>query len=202
MGYYIRVLGTSEMPGIDRLRERLQTDQLAVTIDLSDGTEDAWTQLVASHAGGTEICVIERNPVAPGELGTAELEELIDDVEGCEPASAVHWLQDFLPRVKAIYAFQILHAGAEQGGGWQAIHSLQGEIWGTTKGILQADGEGFSNESGHHILWQFSASAKGPWNLAVLGSDGNWVSFEMDLGNKSQREEFKAGKVPAGAQLL
>jgi hypothetical protein len=203
MGYYIRVLArTAEIPTATRLRERLRADQLAVNLEVSAGDEGAWIQIVASHAEGTEICVIERNPVVPGELGSAELKEFIEDIQGCVPVAAVEWLGEYLPRVKTIYAFQILHKGADQEGGWQAIHSLQGEIWAITRGILQADYEGFSNEEGYHILRQFSDRVNGLWNMAVRGPDGTWIPFEMDLANEKQREEFKAGKVPSGAELL
>jgi hypothetical protein len=139
--------------------------------------------------------------VIPGELGSDELKEFIEGIEGCEPVSAVGWLQEFLPRVKAIYAIQILH-GADHKDCWTTIHGLQGEIWNLTRGILQADGEGFGNEEGHHILWQFSNRVEGLFAMAVLGTDGNWIPFEMDLGNLEQRVDFKSGKVPRGAKLL
>jgi hypothetical protein len=203
MGYYVRVLAkTAEIPTVRRLRERLRTDQLAVNLEVSEGDGDAWIQIVASHADGTEICVIERNPVVPGELGSAELDEFIEEIQGCEPVRAVEWLREYLPSVKTIYAFQILHKGADQEGGWQAIHSLQGEIWTTTKGILQADYEGFSNEEGYHILWQFSDRVNGLFNMAVRGPEGTWIPFELDLANVKQREQFKAGKLPSGAKLF
>jgi hypothetical protein len=56
--------------------------------------------------------------------------------------------------------------------GWDAIHLVQSLLWSAADGILQADGEGFSNLDGYHILWQFSDSVKGPWNMAVLNDDG------------------------------
>ena len=65
---------------------------------------------------------------------------------------------------------------------------------------MQADREGFSNEDGYHILWQFSESAKGDWWMGVL-RDGSWTHFQMDLGNLKQRESFFQGLVPDGAKL-
>ena len=38
--------------------------------------------------------------------------------------------------------------------------------------ILQADGEGLSNEDGYHNLWQFPEDAAGAWNMAVLDATG------------------------------
>ncbi|HEV8038343.1 MAG TPA: hypothetical protein VGP62_05725, partial [Bryobacteraceae bacterium] len=101
MGYYIRVFGTNltEVP-IQRLQERaspalIEADELA----------DSWQQLVLSHPEGPEIAVIEKNPVVEGELGAEELKEFLDEIPSYRPASAVSWLQSFLPNVKVLYAF-------------------------------------------------------------------------------------------------
>ena len=56
--------------------------------------------------------------------------------------------------MKVIYAFQLL-SGTEVNDGWDGVHFLRGRIWRELGGILQADLEGFSNEDGYHILWQF-----------------------------------------------
>ena len=148
------------------------------------------------------IAVIVNNPVVSGELGEAELEEFIDDLEGRKPASAALWLKEYLPKVKAIYCFQVIHHGAEWGPGWDAIHAVQDEIWTTLGGNIQADYEGFSNEDGHHILWQFSDRVTGAWKMAVLDKIGKWVAFEMNLGNQKHRKAFWEGKVPKGIKVL
>ena len=67
-------------------------------------------------------------------------------------------------------------------------------------GIIQADREGFSDEKGYHILWQFSNSVKRPWWMSVL-KDGQWVRFQMDLGNRKHRAAFFRGQVPAGVKM-
>jgi hypothetical protein len=76
---------------------------------------------------------------------------------------------------------------------------LKSKIWTETQGILQADGEGSSNEDGYQILWQFRDAVSGPWYMAVLDASGKWVNFKMDLGDKGQRHEFLDGKVPTDA---
>jgi hypothetical protein len=90
----------------------------------------------------------------------------------------------------------------EEEGGWDAVHAVQWEIWMTLGGILQADGEGFSNEDGYHILWQFPEDAAGTLNAAVLGPTHRWIPFEMDLGDPEHRRAFLAGQVPQGARRL
>jgi hypothetical protein len=64
---------------------------------------------------------------------------------------------------------------------------------------MQADGEGFTNEEGYHILWQFHDGVTGEWNMAVRNFFGQWTRFTMDLGDNLQRKEFLNGKVPKGA---
>ncbi len=62
---------------------------------------------------------------------------------------------------------------------------------------MQADGEGFSNEDGDHVLWQFSEDVSGLWWMAVY-REGAWCPFQMDLGNAEHRSAFFEGRVPPG----
>lgn len=82
-------------------------------------------------------------------------------------------LESYFSNVRVIYAFQLL-SGTDVNDGWSHLHRVYSAIWGIAGGILQADGEGFSNEAGYTILWQFSGSAPGPWNVGVL-ADGRWT---------------------------
>ena len=67
--------------------------------------------------------------------------------------------------------------------------------------VIQADGEGFTNEEGFHIVWQFSDSVSGPWNMGVL-QDGTWHHFKMDLGDPGHREAFLNGEMPDGLTAI
>ena len=125
--------------------------------------------------------------------------EFIDEIADARPESAVQWLREFFPRVACIYAFQHL-SGADQEAGFEMLSAVRTALWSSAPAILQADGEGFSNEDGYHILWQFSESVTGLWWMGVL-KDGKWIHFEMDLGNKDQRHAFLAGQVPEGVQF-
>ncbi len=78
------------------------------------------------------------------------------------------------------------------------VHSA---VWNHAGGILQADGEGFSDEDGFTIVWQFGERVTGHWNMGIL-KDGSWLHFEMDLGNEQQREAFMRGELPQGARSL
>ncbi len=198
MGYYIRVLGQN--PANIPLEE-LRASAMPAVIAVETGSVEAWEQLVLRHESGQEIAIIEKNPVAPGELGAEELQEFIDEVGIHSPQSAATWLQNYLPSVKVIYAFRLLN-GTDVNDGWTPLHRVYDAVWDFTGGILQADGEGFSNEQGYTILWEFSDTVQGTWNVGVLKEDGNWVHFEMDLGNKQHRLSFWDGQVPDGATLL
>jgi hypothetical protein len=124
----------------------------------------------------------------------------MDEVSDCKPESAATWLRQYLPRVQVIYAFQLL-SGTDVEDGWTPLHRLYNSVWEHAGGILQSDGEGFSNEDGHTILWQFSDDVAGKWNMGVL-KDGRWVNFQMDLGNKRHRKAFLNGQVPDGAKVF
>jgi hypothetical protein len=196
MGYYVRLLTPSDaLPTFRQLQDSLKSFK-SVSLALEDGDSANWKQLLIAHADETPIASIERNSVVPGELGADEVAEFVDEIEECKPASAANWLRDYLAKVKCIYAFQVL-SGTDKNDGWAAMYAVRDAIREVVGGIIQADGEGFSNEEGYHILWQFSDRVKGPWWMAVL-RDGEWATFQMQLGNRKHREAFFRGEIPAG----
>jgi hypothetical protein len=138
--------------------------------------------------------VIERNPVSEGSVGEDDVAEFIEDTQDAKPESGVAWLHEYLASVKTIYAFQHLQ-GNEFEEGSSALHALRTKLWERGDAILQADSEGFTNEEGYHIVWQFSDSVSGPWNMGVL-QDGVWRHFSMDLGDPDHRAAFLEGSVP------
>jgi hypothetical protein len=176
----------------------LRSKHPRVVLSVDEGESSPWENLVLAHEGGPEIAGIERNEVAEGLLGAAEIAEFIEDVEEGRPASSVPWLTSFLEGVKTIYAFQHL-SGSRTEEGFAALRALRESIWSRGDAILQADDEGFTNEDGYSILWQFSDDASGPWWMAVQ-QGGEWVRFEMDLGRQDHRDAFLAGRVPPDAK--
>jgi hypothetical protein len=197
MGYYMRVFSKGTEPArLSSIRERLAGNGSAAKV-LTDDPEDQWEAAVLAHSDGREFAAVERNLVTPGALGANELAEMIEQVSRCEPACAAAWINAYLSSVKTIYAFQVLSA-ADHGDGWAAIHAAMVACRAVAGGIQQADGEGFSNEEGFHILWQFSDKVSGSWWMAVLDEKGAWVTYQIDLGNKLHRKAFKEGRVPDG----
>lgn len=202
MGHYIRVLAERDdnIP-VSQIRAWLEAEGLNVVVTVEVGDEQSWIQITLKPKRGRELTSIERNPVEPGSLGEAELQEFAEELDDAKPTSAAEWLRKYLPSVKVIYAFQIL-SGGHQDYDWKPVHVVLEMIRQTQSGIIQADYEGFSNREGHHILWQFSEDVTGSWMMAVLNQAGEWRPFEMDLGNPEHRAAFQAGQVPKGVRVL
>jgi hypothetical protein len=198
VGYHTRVLSKYEdFPSFEELTQVVQGDHPSFKLSIEEGTEDEWESLLLSSEGEIEVAVLQRNPVSDGSIGQDEIAEFVEDTRDCRPESGVEWLYAFLNEVKTIYAFQHL-VGSETEEGLAALHSLRTFLWQRGESIIQADSEGFTNEEGYHIVWQFSDTVSGAWNMAVL-QDGTWHQFQMDLGDPDQREAFFRGEVPPDA---
>jgi hypothetical protein len=203
MGYYIRILGISD-PDIhlDRLLDDLKAEGLTAKINIQENqTPDCWSLIQVANSNDLVIAQIERNPVIEGELGFDELNEFREEIIDYKPDSSVAWLTKYFDGIKVIYAFQLLN-DCFTDDNYSIISAIRNSIWNIIGGIMQADNEGFSNENGYHILWQFSDSVTGDWHMALLNKDSQWIKFRMDLGDKEQREEFKNGLIPQKAVKL
>jgi hypothetical protein len=195
LSYYTRVLSKlEEFPPLDELAQFIRAEHPGFKLTIESGVEEDWESLLLSSNDDVEVAVIERNPVADGSVGQDEIAEFIEDTHDCKPESGVQWLADYLAEVKTVYAFQHLQGSDIEDGG-NALHALRSAIWERGDAIIQADGEGFTNEDGYHIVWQFSDSVSGPWNMAVLQEE-TWHHFRMDLGDPDHRDAFLRGEVP------
>lgn len=195
MGYFTRVLSRDEeFPPLDELAQFIQAEQPQFKLTLESGTAEEWESLLLSGIDEVEVAVIERNPVFDGSVGQDEIADFVEEIQDCKPNSGVQWLEDYLSSVRTVYAFQHLQ-GSETVDGSNALHALRSKLWERGDAILQADNEGFTNEEGYHIVWQFSDSVSGAWNMGVL-QDGVWRHFSMDLGDPDHRAAFLRGSVP------
>lgn len=195
MAYYTRVLSKDEaFPASEELAELIRAQHPGFRLSVESGDEEEWETLLLSGLDEVEVAVIERNPVFDGSTGQDEIADFLEETQDCKPETGVAWLAEFLADVKTVYAFQHLQ-GADTEEGGNALHALRSALWERGDAILQADNEGFTNEEGFHILWQFSDSVSGPWNMGVL-QDATWHHFKMDLGDPDHREAFLNGEVP------
>jgi hypothetical protein len=183
-----------EFPLFVDLAQMVRTEHPDFLLTVEEGDPEEWESLLLASADGVEVAVLEREPVFDGSTGQDEIADLIEDLQDCRPRSGVQWLDDYLSSVKTVYAFRHLQ-GAETVDGSSALHMLRSKLWERGDAILQADGEGFTNEEGYHIVWQFSDFISGPWNMGVL-QDGVWRHFSMDLGDPDHRAAFLKGLVP------
>ena len=188
MAYYTRVLSKDEeFPPFEDLAQLIRAEHPEYRLTIEEGTEEEWDTLLLSGIDEVEVALIERNPVTDGSIGQDEIADFIEDMQDCR-------LHNYLASVKTIYAFQHLQ-GSETEEGSNALHALRSALWERGDAIIQADGEGFTNEDGYHIIWQFSDSVSGPWKMGVL-QDGVWRHFSMDLGDPDHRAAFLKGAVP------
>ncbi len=195
MGYYTRVLSKDEeFPPFEELAELLHAGHPGYKLSIEEGSDEAWETLLLCGDDEVEVALIERNPVTDGSVGQDEIADFLEDLQDCKPESGVQWLAEYLTEVKTIYAFQHLQGSNTVEGG-NALHALRSALWERGDAIIQADGEGFTNEDGYHIVWQFSDSVSGPWNMGIL-QDGIWHHFRMDLGDPDHRAAFLNGEVP------
>jgi len=196
VGYYIRLLTPNPaVVSIDRIKGSLQSK--IPTADIQSLTADgsSWTDFEIAQ-GEETLCVVSRALDSDADrLVQEELGEFASELEDAKPTNAARWVQDYLSKVRAIYAFQIL-GSVNTDERWDAIGAVTQCLQDAVGGIVQADGEGFSNEEGYHIVWQFSDKVTGKWNCAILSGDGSWKRFEMDLGSLEHRQAFWNGRVP------
>jgi hypothetical protein len=202
MAYYIRVLGLQD-PDIhlDELPAELKTAGLNAAFQLGESCEPRkWSMLEVRTEHGAKLAEIERNRVVPGKLAQEELDEFREIIRAHQPLSAVHWLDKYFGRITVVYAFRVLDAALREEN-FEIISTLKTAIWARVGGLLQNDQEGFSNDKGDHILWQFPDDVTGDKYCAVL-ENGVWVRFRMDLGDPFQRMAYWAGEVPQMAVRL
>jgi hypothetical protein len=201
VGYHTRVLSKDEdFPGFDELAHWISAQHPEFKLSVEEGTEEEWESLLLSGWDQVEIAVIERNPVGDGSVGQDEIADFLEDLQGAKPRSGAQWLEDYLESVRIIYAFEHLQ-GADTVEGSNALHALRSYLWERGDAIIQADDEGFTNEEGYHIVWQFSDSVSGPWKMGVL-QDGVWQHFTMDLGDPDHRTAFLKGTVPGDLSAI
>jgi hypothetical protein len=209
MGYYLRLLTSSDATvPLGELQEafaELDYDEITFALDADEGegeTELSWSFVRVYGEGGVLLCDVSRDLRGQGDLVEDEVTSFHEELAEAQPRNAARWVRDQLAAVKAIYAVQVMNVDDDDDGA-DVPSILVSLLQGYLGGLIQADGEGFSNEDGHLIVWQFDdETAEGVWTAAVLTPNGAWEAFEMDLADPAQREAFKQGRRPPNAVVL
>ncbi|HEX8623690.1 MAG TPA: hypothetical protein VF782_01290 [Allosphingosinicella sp.] len=196
MGYYLRVLSPDERA----VAAGILTEAAAgFGCRITGGTPSGdWSFFEVVNRSGEIPCTVERNVVEKGSIGEEEISAFKEEIADCLPRAGAEWLRAYLENVRTIYVIQVFDE-VYSDDGWSAVRGIMEAIRDVAGGIIQADGEGFSNEEGYQILWQFSDHVDGEWWMAVLHGS-RWEKFKMDLGNKAHRSAFKAGEIPVGVE--
>ena len=201
MPHYTRVLSKNEdFPSFEELAQFIRAEHPLFKLTIEEGTVEEWESLLLSGTDDLEVSILERNPIFDGSLGQDDIAEFLEDIQDCQPEAGVAWLTEYLGEVRTIYAFQHLQGDATEEGS-NVLHALRSKIWERGDSIIQADLEGFTNEDGYHIVWQFSDSVTGPWNMGIL-QDATWYHFEMDLGDPDHRAAFLSGEIPSDLSAI
>jgi hypothetical protein len=162
-----------------------------------------WRQIHVTDPDGGWLFDFERYPVTESRLWADDLDFFRGWLGVVEPVVNTQWVQQYLTRVQTVYTFRCSNSAPDSN--LDLVNEIvdvlrhDDENVGGESGLLYAELEGWSNPNGHHITWEFSDRASGPWWMALRRDDG-WDTFQMELGNRAHRRAFKAGKVPAGVK--
>lgn len=140
------------------------------------------------------LMIIELLPKLKDE-DNAKLNEIIFSLKEKKPKNSAKWMEKYLKKTKSIYEFVPL-LDLESAEDWDIVTELYHEAWVYLRGVYQIKDEGFTNESGDIILWDFPFSATGQRVMAVKTITGRWKTFLMDLESTIQRKSFFRGRLP------
>ncbi len=166
--------------------------------ELVAGTPDDWREITVREDDWWWFN-FERRLVPPGsDTKWEELAVFRDWLKAAQPAVNTQWVTEYLTRVKTIYKFECSTSAPETN--MDVANEIVRRLRGRDRiGLLYAELEGWMNELGAHITWEFSERVSGECLMAVR-RPGGWVYFRMELGDPHHREAFKAGKVPTGLE--
>jgi hypothetical protein len=193
--------GRTNIPvSVDQIADWLQAalidGEIESDVETSPGS---WTSLTLNLASGDPVVEIERYSAKDGTLEDKvqdTVRQLLDHKNPVKPTSAVKWLCQYMSQVKVLYEFRPLKAN-QTDQGWKLFYEVWTNLRQTLQGIVHLDEEGFTNEDGAQITWEYPGEETGDLKVAVLNETGEgWIEYTIDLANREQVELFMAGKVP------
>ena len=210
----MRFYGLKDEPiSVDQIAGWLQTAFIDGEIESDE--EDypgSWPSLTLFLDNGEPVVEIEKYRVADQAFQDAiqdTVRALLDDKAPVKPASAVKWLCQFMTRVKVLYEFRPMQAVKTEEG-WQIFNEVWTNLHKQLPGIVHLEDEGFTNEDGAQITWEYpdeggehadaaltASENTGELKVAVLNPAGQeWIEYTLSLANQEQRLQFMAGKAP------
>lgn len=199
----MRVFGVEAgAPKVSEIQDWAESAGGSVGCD-EEAVSNLWQTIEVVDENDDVVAVLTRDLVDTEDqdsVGADDIKNFIENLDDASPRSAAEWVQRYLGRCTVVYCFQILNA-INSANGWDVVRELMSALRDYCGGISHAEGEGFSNEEGYQITWEFMDETKGDWAMAVRDG-GQWLKFRMDLGDGSHRDAFKAGRCPEGAVLI
>jgi len=204
----MKYFGTrNKIISIDDIANWMQENRIDGEIESDHETEPGdWNELTLYLDNGE--AVVDVHKLVFGTPGFDEaIEEtvrgLLDNPQPIKPESAVRWLCLYLKKIRVIYNFKPL-AALDSELGWELFDTVWTRVKREIPGIVYCQGEGFTNEEGAQITYEFAASMSGTVKAAVLTSPVDkdqldkclWSEFELDLADKEQIAAFEKGIVP------
>lgn len=158
-----------------------------------------WQELTLYLDGGEPVVDILKLTSGTPQFDEA-IEEtvrgLLDAPKPILPANAVRWLCQYMKRVQVIYNFSPL-AALDSELGWELFDTVWTRVRKEIPGIVYCQGEGFTNEEGSQITYEFTNALSGEVRAAVLSEDGvTWQDFDLDLSSAEDRSSFEQGRLP------
>jgi hypothetical protein len=201
MAYYIRLITKSlAHVTVHRLSATLSEWGVPGLFGIASGSESEWTQLLVRNMRSEDVCSVERNQRGSDSLFDEEVTEFRDELAACLPRRGADWVTGYLDEAQVIYALRVNTSRSRHEGSEPELeaHSVLWALKRDLGGIVQADLEGFTNEEGYTVVWQFGDGVDGEWAIAVLGDDGIWKAARIDLGSEEHRAAFMSGRIPEG----
>jgi hypothetical protein len=195
MSYYVRLLVK-----LDKVIPFSEIKNQGKWIKLISGTDVLWDRIEIREPEDNLICLLERHYISPGQINDSEIPGLKESIRNSYPVNAREWVKGYFSDIRAVYTFQIFPENITKGG-WKVLGRIQSLLHDWLIGIIQADNEGYYNESGDYILWQMYEGASGSIQAATLDENGHWVSHQLKLQNAKAVAQFKEG-VPSKKGFL
>jgi hypothetical protein len=203
MTYWIFLATRSEKcASLDSIEVPLLTD-FEATYDIAQGTDQDWSEITLrflpddaspDEPPDTPFATIYRH--ADPTTVTEQISEWRKQLESVQPYSGAHWVRHYLRSVRTVYAFTPHGIDEETMTALRAVISgIQHEV----SAILYAENEGWSNEDGYQITWQFGdppSRTEEEWWVAVLANNDEWQTYCINLAKPEDIRFFREGNLP------
>jgi hypothetical protein len=182
------------------LKSGAANEPLGEKLEFETEKTNTHNQIIVKKNETELIIIIELLPEKKEE-DKLKLKKIIEYCETKLPAKNMKWVKKYLSKTKLLYEFIPL-SGFESEEDFEILSLVIREAWVNSRGILQYINEGFTNESGDLVLWDYPYSITGIRSAALKDFTGRWKTFEMTLESLEQRKKFFKGKLPEKAKLI